>query len=108
MIILLPQILLHHVISKSVPITESYSKTIGLPRRNGSTIESPRKRKCLKKRRLQVGVKSYKQNKQTTKTKRIQWLRGWGFEMKGGNLKEKKNQTCLSFLHFHTEIGSLT
>lgn len=45
----------------------SYSKTIGLLRRNRSTIESPRKRKCLKKRRLQVGVKSDKQsNKMNT------------------------------------------
>lgn len=48
----------------------SYSKTIGLLR-NRSTTESPRKRKCLKERRLQVGVKSDKQsnNKKNTVVK---------------------------------------
>lgn len=93
------QILLHHVISKSVPITR-YSKTIGLLR-NRSTTESPRKRKCPKERRLQVGVKSDKQsnNKKNTVVK-------GGRLWKGGNLKGK--QTCSSFPHFHTERDSLT
>lgn len=79
----------------------SYSKTIGLLRRNRSTTESPRKRKCLKKRRLQVAVKSDKQsnNKKNTVVKGRETWRGviW-----------KEKQTCSSFPHFHTERDSLT
>lgn len=109
MIILLPQILLYHVISKSVPITENYSKTIGLLRRNESTIESLRKRKYLKKRKFQEGGSEELKTKQT----RIQQLKGWGFGMNrrwGTGLERKKSSsifiisTTLSFRNSFTHL----
>lgn len=98
--ILFPQILLYHVISKSVPITESYSKTIGLLRRNGSTVESLRKKKYLKKRRFQEGGSEELKTKQT----RIQQLKGWGFGTKdrwGMGFERKKK---LNIHHFYNTI----
>lgn len=68
MIILLPQILLHHIISKSVPITESYSKTIGLRRRNGSTIESiPKEKKKSEEKKGPRGWEGEVKNKTVKK-----------------------------------------
>lgn len=82
--ITLLQILLHHVILKSVPI-----KTMGLQRRNGSTVESPRKRKCLKRRRLRVGGSEELKTKQTKKNRAAKGVGMWN---EGGQFEREKKQ----------------
>lgn len=105
--ILFPQILLYHVISKSVPITESYSKTIGLLRRNGSTVESLRK-KISKEKKVSRGWEWRVKNK-TNKNTAVKGMGIWNEGQVGNGIWKKKKAQYSSFLqHYHLKITSLT